>query len=229
MNIRVLPFATDRKISRSYVHRKYTSVCFSIFAIVTLICGLGSLARADMTTFDLTKDETGGTVPPGSVVVTVDLTATGAGTSTATLTFTGKGGYNVSELFFNVNGSYAFAPGSCSSGCNDFPAGGGLDAYGMFSGEVQYDNPQSSVTISLIDGSWTSALNVLTKTTLAANSGDDAAATVTKSTSGIDTGNGASDIAGAYTPEPSSYLLFGSGLLALGAIFRKRLGRTRVA
>jgi hypothetical protein len=29
------------------------------------------------------------------------------------------------------------------------------------------------------------------------------------------------------TPEPSSYLLFGSGLLGLAAIFRKKLGRTR--
>ena len=26
-------------------------------------------------------------------------------------------------------------------------------------------------------------------------------------------------------PEPASYLLFGSGLLSLGAIFRKKLGR----
>jgi hypothetical protein len=31
------------------------------------------------------------------------------------------------------------------------------------------------------------------------------------------------------TPEPASYLLFGSGLLGLGAIFRKKLGRARVA
>lgn len=31
------------------------------------------------------------------------------------------------------------------------------------------------------------------------------------------------------TPEPGSYLLFGSGLLGLGAIFRKKLGRARVA
>jgi hypothetical protein len=30
-------------------------------------------------------------------------------------------------------------------------------------------------------------------------------------------------------PEPASYLLFGSGLLVLGAIFRKKLGRARVA
>jgi hypothetical protein len=31
------------------------------------------------------------------------------------------------------------------------------------------------------------------------------------------------------TPEPASYLLFGSGLLGLGAIIRKKLGRARVA
>jgi PEP-CTERM motif len=229
MNMRVLPFAIDQKISRSYAHRKYTSVCFSIVAIVTLICGLGSLARADSTTFYLTKDETGGTVPPDSVLVTVDLTGTGAGSSTATITFTGENGYNLSELFFNVNGSYSFAT-ACGAGvCSEFPAGGGLDAYGMFSGEVQYDSPQSSVTINLDDGSWTSASNVLIPTTGASNSGDDAAATVTKSTSGIDTGNSASDIAGSYSPEPSSYLLFGSGLLALGAVFRKKLGRARAA
>jgi hypothetical protein len=161
--------------------------------------------------------------------VTVDLTTTGIDAfKTATITFTGENSYNVSEAFINVNGAYTYGTNTCNGTCVNYNQAESLDSYGQFDGEVQSPEPTSTVTIvvNLVSGTWASANSVLTLTTSGnpASRDEDAAATLTKSSTGGNyAGNASEDLGGSYAPEPSSMLLFGSGLLALGAIFRKKL------
>lgn len=198
-------------------------------AVLGFLLSVGTSTRADeVTSFYLTlPDQTStpiGNVPADSALVTVDLATSG---KSATITFTGENGYNVSEAFLNVNGAYTYGSNTCNGTCINYNQAESLDGYGAFDGEVQSPEPSStiSVVVNLTSGTWANALSVLTLTTNGVTGDDeDAAATLTKSsTGGIYAGGYNEDLGGSYAPEPSSMLLFGSGLLALGAIFRKKL------
>jgi len=219
--------------------------CYAIVgALLLLLLTLGATpASADTITLSLGNTAISGYSGP---YATVDVTLTDS--THATVTFSGNtvGGYTFlmgdgGAVALNTNGTasvnvagitFLQLPGFTTA---SFEAGGAgnEDGFGKFNfslndktiGGSGYTGAVTSVTFNLTNttGTWASATNVLTP-----NSGGYTAAAhifvcnsssgpCTKDAGALDTGYAANGV-----PEPASIALFGSGLLTLGAIIRRR-------
>lgn len=203
--------------------------------LVVALCLAPAPALADTITFDLTVPNTalvGFTSPYASVLVNR------TSTTVATITFTGLTSGAFTYFFgsaqaadVNVNAT-TFTVGSL--GCTPAPtltctaSNGGAnqaDSFGNFNLTIDlfdgFNSRASSITFTLTNtsGTWASASNVLI-----ANAGGSTAAAHIFATSATCTGACVTGFAGngAIVPEPGTLVLFGSGLLGIAAVIRRR-------
>jgi hypothetical protein len=174
--------------------------------------------------------------------VSVDLTSA----TTATLTFTsdtnsgniyllGDGGsvaVNVNALTWTLsaitgsNAGTGFTPGTWSDG-----GAGNEDGWGSFNQTINsfdgftHSSDTISFTLTNTSGTWAGAANVLTPNA----SGYDVAAHIFVTADPADGSNGALATGfatnGPAVPEPGSLALFGSGLIGLAGMLRRKLQR----
>jgi len=179
----------------------------------------------------------------------VNISLNAAGT-VATVTFTsdivggniylmGDGG----SADLNVNGAYTLAIVTESNAGTGFTptflnnTSGNADGFGVFNLSLNNTNGFSdsadtiSITLTKNSGTWSSAANVLTPNA----DGFDAAVHTFVTSSPANVSNGvlatgfAAETGVGVVPEPVSMLLFGTGLVALGAKFRRRKSGNLVA
>jgi hypothetical protein len=214
---------------------------FSILAACGLMLGLGSYAFGDSFYLTIPEDGShcvanegaGACAPADTVSVDVEeVTGMTPGTSTATVTFTGltvgTTPYMMYSVLFNVSGTFNITEDSVTVGGvttnTTEPGDGGtsLDQYGSFNVALT-THDATEVVFDLDEGSWTSAGGVLMATTGYSTTyysqGFDAAAQVITTNMGTHM-----DTAGFYgsTPEPTSMVLLGSILLAVGIATRRK-------
>jgi len=245
------------QVPNTYTHRHpsrhIVRLAMSLFAAAFLLLTVGTLQVSAQTTYTLSVPNSavsGYPAPYGTAVVTLNTS------TTATVVFTtnlsGAHAYlmagvsaadvNVNATTFsisNITGSNSlsatFTPGAFSSG-----GSGNVDGFGTLNQTVNdFDGfTHSATTISFTltntSGTWANSGNVL----VANNDGalaaihlfvcNNAAATCTASSGAIATGFAANGGA-TSVPEPVSMLLFGSGLVAIGAKLRRRNSRNLVA
>ena len=230
--------------------RNYFKLSVALAALVVLI-GLGATrAKADSITYNITVPNTalGALTPP---YATVEVTLTSA--TTATVTFTSQmnndtlfvmGGTNAAGVNVNASswtiGSFSatnfesgFTPGPLSDGGSQ-----NVSSFGVFNQTVvSFDGFQhSSTTISFVltntGGTWASAADVLTPNAdghVAEIHGfacTDIGETTQDCTAVLVTGF-ATDGSSSQVPEPASIALFGSGLMTLAGMIRKRRKQTK--
>lgn len=201
-------------------------------------------ARADDITFT-SNISTGNSALSGYtspfVGVSVDLTSS----TTAAITFTGDlvsgnqylmGDSSAVDLnvnassftatsFTDTNAGTGFTPGPLSNG-----GSGTVDGFGTFNLTINsfdgFTHTGDTITFLLTDtsGTWASAADVL----IANGLGWDAAAHIYVTSSPANASNGAAvtgfaaEAGTSNVPEPSTLILLGSELLALGGFFRRR-------
>jgi len=202
---------------------------FSLLAVFGLMLAMGSRASADSISFDLNTDETLGSPPAGTTQVTIDRISNTSATVTFTNLDPSDALYNFHNVFFNVSGPSAIGTCTQSVSCSSITGtGAGNGPYYFVSnqsggfGAMTYNvddtgTAATSVTIDLTatgSNSWTSAGGVLTPN----SSGYDASTELYTQSGYQDAGKFT-----GVTPEPSSMLLLGSGLLALGLALRRKL------
>jgi PEP-CTERM motif-containing protein len=225
--------------------RRLSHVLLPGLAVLTLLLALGATpAAADSITYNITVPNTalGALTPP---YATVEVTLTSA--TTATVTFTSQisndtlfvmGGANAAGV--NVNASSwtigGFSASNFESGFTPGPLSDGgsknVSSFGVFNQTVvSFDGfTHSSTTISFVltntGGTWASAADVL------APNADGHVAEI-HGFACTDIGEGASDCTsvivtgfatdgGNPVPEPASIALFGSGLITLAGMIRRR-------
>ncbi len=225
------------------VKRSWGGIALSLAVLALLLTSAAPRASADsVTTISITNPNTAlsGLTSPFATV-TIDCTTT----TTCTVTFTADSanGYQLmdsSAADLNVNGSFAVSNYSSTT----LPGGGFSSNNATFGGAGQVDGfGNFNLTTNLNDGSG-SAVNTISFTITATNGNSwaDAAAVVTPNNGGstaavhvvncilapcsstVATGYAAN---GSQVPEPGSLTLFGSGLLSLAALLRRRLNRSR--
>jgi hypothetical protein len=217
--------------------RALTFLAISV-AMLTLFCSAAPSAKATITNYTV-NIVTGG-LPAGSGC------ASGTGLLTInstlnTLEFTSLSG---SGCYFGEvttgtpspgeYATYGEGPGTCTASCSDLgnftlPAGAGdsIQFVGSNIGACSSSSSPNTSHCTQSAGGFNFIFNVSSVT------GGFFDAT-SANPNIIDTGSSGNNAPvkvefddAVLTPEPASYLLFGSGLLCLGAIFRKKLGRGR--
>jgi hypothetical protein len=230
---------------------------FSVLAVLGLLLAVGSPARADsITSFDLTVDEHGDATPPAdAALVTIDLSSPTIATVTFDAETVGSTLFTLDNVFLNVDGDFTATATGTSTPTQGYTAtmDQSLDSYGTMSLEVTpnggHDSSEIVVTLTAVGGnSWgTSAANVLTPTCPSNGSvptcvgGYDVPSpdggggyNAGQYSQGFEAdakviGDADVDLAGYYaTPESSTLLMLGAGLLALGllATFKNKLSAT---
>ncbi len=224
------------------VKRSWGGIALSLAVLAVLLTAAAPPASADSITISITNPNTalaGLTSPFATVTINCSSTTS----CTVTFTADSANGYQLmdsSAADLNVNGSFAvssystttLAGSGFTSNTATFGGAGQVDGFGNF-----------NLTTNLNDGS-ASAVNTISFTITATNGNSwaDAAAVLTPNSGGstaavhvvncilapcsgsVATGYAAD---GSQVPEPGSLTLFGSGLLSLAALLRRRMNRSR--
>ncbi len=219
--------------------------------LAALVVGLGfaaTRASADQVTYNISAPNTAlGSLTPPYATVTVTLTSS----TTATVTFTSlisngdlflMGGNGAADVNVNASSwtignfvatntapSGSFTPGPLSDG-----GSANVSSFGVLNQQVdsfdgfQHSSTQITFVLTNTGGTWASASDVLT-----ANSAGYLAAIhgfvcqASDCTSVIVTGYAGNGGNGTPVPEPASIALFGSGLMTLAGMIRKRRKQTK--
>lgn len=215
------------------------AILFALVGCLCLICA--NQTKADTTTITIANGNTAIAGCCTGPYATVDINRTS--TTTATITFTSltNGGYiylmgDGGTADLNVNGTYSLGAVTESNSISGFTptfdanVPGNVDGFGTFNLSLNnvdgFKDSATSISFTLTatgTTTWSSAANVL-----AANSGGSTAAihVFACAVPGCSTSSGAAFTGfaanGSQVPEPVSMLLFGSGLVAIGAKLRRR-------
>ncbi len=224
--------------------RSWGVIALSLGALVFLLTVGAPRASAQQITIDLLSSNLTGATGPFATVA-IDLTDS----THATVTFTADPGYQLIDnqaADLNVSGSFLVVPSYTVSQLSTFNTNdptqwkqsinshGSVDGFGVFNFQLQMQDGSGSAVNSLsfvltaIDGnSWANAADVLTPNSL----GYEAAvhfAICSGSPCTIDnTGIGPNSTGYASTPEVGTLSLFGTGLLSIAALLRRRLKVSR--
>lgn len=209
-----------------------TAILFALAGFLNLLLAFQTKAQ---TTFTIGSPNTAlscCTGPYAMVTITLDTS------TTASVTFTSltNGGFTYlmgdgGTADLNVNGAYTLGTVTESNSFTGFTASfknnvpGNVAGFGTFDLSLNsnggFTDSATSISFMLMNtsGTWSSASNVLTpnsKGSLAAIHAFACATPCTTTEGAFVTGFAAA------APEPASMLLFGSGLLVLGGIIRRR-------
>jgi len=233
------------------MHLRRNGVVFCAVATLLLLTVGALRCSADEVTLTLTFPDSLGSAVGPYATVTINRTST----TTATVTFdslsngaAGGNTYlmgNASAADLNVNG-IGVVTVSGLSGSNPLtgftPAGivladggsGSVDGFGTFdltiddNGSNSFLDSATEITFTLTrsSGSWTSASNVLTPD---AKGYEAAIHTIDCKGTPCTSASTHSNVGFASTPEPRSMTLFGTGLLVMGFVLRRRNKQSRTA
>ena len=214
----------------------------SLLAAVGLVLALGSMAKADTVSFDLTISN-GAILPPAASYGTVTLTLNANGSiNVSVVGASGYGFFGNSGDMFGFNESVAGDPNiniaNASAGVVVAPnpnvvcTGGGcqLDGFGRF--EFMVGGPVASSPIGSfsfdvyeVGGSFSTVYDLVELSTGGASGTPHFAAHVSPingCAAGVAACTGWAGDGGSPVPEPASLALFGSGLLTLAGMIRRR-------
>lgn len=207
----------------SPINLRKVAVSLAIFAVVAL--GSSAIARADQVIINTPNSGLSGTPGP---YATVTYNLNGSNIDVTVQMFPGflafgEGNGNNGIFGFNIVGSTA---GLSVTG---FPAnfsanlgGGNMDGFGPFEVTLSCCNPSNAVSSFSFTVSRTGGFSSASQLFEANSNGSHFAIHIAPS-NGNPTGFAADT--GVATPEPTTMLLLGTGLLGLGAGIRKRFHR----
>ncbi len=222
------------------VKRFWGGIALSLAVLALLLTTAAPRASADSTTITLTNSNLGSGYTGPFATVLIDCSST----TTCTVTFTAAGGYQIIDnqaADLNINGSFSAGSFTVSQlptfNYNDpstwtYSSTGSVDGFGDFNFQLQTQDGSGSAINSLSfvltatgGNSWANAASVLTLNndgyTAAAHVATCSGSPCTISNTGAFTGYAAN------VPEPGSLTLFGTGLLSLAALLRRRMNRSR--
>jgi len=199
--------------------RNRTAILFVLAGCLSLVCAYQS--KADSTTLSLTECNTPTLCGAGSIFL---QTATVNGTSVIEVTVTMASGFG---LFGNGMGNGAIGwngtnllgvdPTSISPTTFGVSGGGNFNSFGSFQFSLDGPNPPGATSLTFNITCVGGCISVTQVTGFAAH-------VIGNGVTGFDATTGVPE-----TPEPVSMLLFGTGLVAIGAKLRSRKSRNPVA